>query len=111
MDLTCPICLSVYFRPVKLPCNHTLCQQCLERSLDISTLGCPICRYRLSSWKRRLKDVSSCIDKDRDIAIEHLFPRYYSAKAKGLDASLCDSEVEVLREVSSMYDLKYDCFS
>ena len=111
MDLTCPICLNVYFKPVKLPCNHTLCQQCLERSLDISTLGCPICRYRLSTWKRRLKDVSICIDKDRDIAIEHLFPRYYSAKTKGLDVSLSDSEVEILHEVTSTFVTKFAYFA
>lgn len=100
MDLTCPICLNVYFKPVKLPCGHLLCQECLERSLDISTLGCPICRHRLSVWRRRLKDISLCIDKARDMEIERLFPHYYSNRAEGLEVSLCDCEANVLREVT-----------
>uniref|UniRef100_A0A5K3F025 RING-type E3 ubiquitin transferase n=1 Tax=Mesocestoides corti TaxID=53468 RepID=A0A5K3F025_MESCO len=99
MDLTCPICLNVYFKPVKLPCSHTLCQSCLEKSLEISTLACPICRCRLSVWKRRLKDTSACIDKSRETEIEHLFPKYYSARIEGLEASLTESELSVLREV------------
>ncbi|EUB63294.1 E3 ubiquitin-protein ligase [Echinococcus granulosus] len=106
MDLTCPICLNVYFKPVKLPCNHILCQECLERSLDISTLECPICRHRLSVWKRRLKDVSLCIDKARDTEIGRLFPRYYSDRAEGLNVSLCDSEASVLREVTGQVRLR-----
>ncbi|VDK20058.1 unnamed protein product [Taenia asiatica] len=106
MDLTCPICLNIYFKPVKLPCGHILCQECLERSLDISTLSCPICRYRLSVWKRRLKDMSLCIDKARDMEIERLFPRYYSSRAEGLDASLCDCEANVLREVTGQMSLR-----
>ncbi|VDM31659.1 unnamed protein product [Hydatigera taeniaeformis] len=100
MDVTCPICLNIYFKPVKLPCGHILCQECLEKSLDISTLECPLCRHRLSVWKRRLKDISSCIDKARDTEIERLFPRYYSNRTEGLDVSLCDCEANVLREVT-----------
>lgn len=100
MDLCCPICLNIYYKPVSLPCGHTLCQQCLERSLVLSSLACPICRFRLSVWKRRLKDTTSCIDKARENEIKTLFPQYCSKKAEGIDASLNGAELEVLREVS-----------
>ncbi len=100
MDLSCPICLNVYFKPVSLPCGHTLCQECLERALDLSSLACPICRFRLSVWKRRLKDTTACIDKTRENEIEQLFPKYYSKRCNGVDASLNDSELHVLHEVA-----------
>ncbi|VDD81801.1 unnamed protein product [Mesocestoides corti] len=104
MDLTCPICLNVYFKPVKLPCSHTLCQSCLEKSLEISTLACPICRCRLSVWKRRLKDTSACIDKSRETEIEHLFPKYYSARIEAFYAKLVvsvDAEI-ILHSMSTV---------
>lgn len=110
MELTCPVCLNIYFKPINLPCGHTLCQQCLEKSMDMATLGCPICRYRLSTWKRKFKDISACIDKERDEKIAHLFPQYYSQKKMGLEASLCDSELDIFRNFTGLsFILKSEC--
>ncbi|KAM7535415.1 hypothetical protein Aperf_G00000093470 [Anoplocephala perfoliata] len=89
-----------FAKPINLPCGHTLCQECLEKSMAMATLGCPICRYRLSTWKRKFKDVSACIDKERDERIARLFPRYYSQRKSGLEASLCGSEIEIFRNVA-----------
>ncbi|VDM03160.1 unnamed protein product [Schistocephalus solidus] len=100
MDLTCPICLNVFFKPIRLPCEHVVCQNCLELSLDISNLTCPICRFRLSNWKRRLKDTSVCIDKVRDRKIQRLFPLYYSNRSAGMDVSLDDCEMSLYNSIS-----------
>uniref|UniRef100_A0A0X3PP97 RING-type E3 ubiquitin transferase n=1 Tax=Schistocephalus solidus TaxID=70667 RepID=A0A0X3PP97_SCHSO len=100
MDLTCPICLNVFFKPIRLPCEHVVCQNCLELSLDISNLTCPICRFRLSNWKRRLKDTSVCIDKVRDRKIQRLFPLYYSNRSAGMDVSLDGCEMSLYNSIS-----------
>ena len=50
-DLTeCPVCLDEYKDPKLLPCNHTLCLNCLEnlqrtkqKGKKGSHLKCPIC--------------------------------------------------------------------
>ncbi|XP_039972666.1 tripartite motif containing 35-28 [Xiphias gladius] len=42
-DLTCPVCHGVFTNPVLLPCSHSLCRECLQRSLQFSN-RCPVCR-------------------------------------------------------------------
>ena len=40
----CPICMEVYVKPQKLPCDHTFCADCLEPLKQGSRIPCPICR-------------------------------------------------------------------
>ncbi|XP_074538926.1 tripartite motif containing 35-28 [Halichoeres trimaculatus] len=42
-ELTCPVCQGVYRNPMLLPCTHSFCQECLQRSMEV-TNRCPICR-------------------------------------------------------------------
>ncbi|XP_034554169.1 tripartite motif containing 35-28 [Notolabrus celidotus] len=42
-DLTCPVCQGIYQDPVLLPCSHSFCRVCLQRSLEIKK-RCPVCR-------------------------------------------------------------------
>ncbi|BFZ23533.1 hypothetical protein BsWGS_26572 [Bradybaena similaris] len=44
-DLTCPVCLELFSRPVILPCSHVLCRRpCAETILEGSFIRCPVCR-------------------------------------------------------------------
>lgn len=42
-DLTCPVCQGVFRDPVLLPCTHTFCRECLQRSFQFNR-KCPVCR-------------------------------------------------------------------
>ncbi|KAM6994648.1 tripartite motif containing 35-28 [Tautogolabrus adspersus] len=42
-DLTCPVCQGIFRDPVLLPCSHTFCRDCLQKSSQINT-RCPVCR-------------------------------------------------------------------
>ncbi|XP_071765328.2 tripartite motif containing 35-28 [Centroberyx gerrardi] len=42
-DLTCPVCQGIYRDPVLLPCSHSFCRECLERSWETNR-KCPVCR-------------------------------------------------------------------
>lgn len=33
-ELTCPICLELFKRPIVLPCSHNLCTNCARRLLE-----------------------------------------------------------------------------
>lgn len=33
-ELTCPVCLDLFKRPVVLPCSHNLCTTCAKRILE-----------------------------------------------------------------------------
>ncbi|XP_036412973.1 nuclear factor 7, brain-like [Colossoma macropomum] len=48
-DLTCPVCLEIFTDPVILPCSHSFCRKCLERSWQEKLENnCPVCRCRPS---------------------------------------------------------------
>lgn len=42
-DLTCPVCQDIFRDPVLLPCTHSFCRECLQRSLQRNK-KCPLCR-------------------------------------------------------------------
>ncbi|CAH8438500.1 unnamed protein product [Schistosoma turkestanicum] len=98
MDLTCSICLNVLFKPVHLPCNHQFCKDCIVQALNFTAYQCPICRYRLSNWLRRVKDVDSAVSASKENEIRSLFPNYYDAKELGMSPSLSESEIKTLRD-------------
>ncbi|KAK5735021.1 hypothetical protein LTR17_008511 [Elasticomyces elasticus] len=46
-EVDCQVCYNLMLDPVTTPCGHTLCRQCLARTLDHS-LHCPVCRRGLA---------------------------------------------------------------
>ena len=47
-DLKCGICLELFQDPRSLPCLHTFCRECIQRSLneESHSLKCPVCRAK-----------------------------------------------------------------
>ncbi|XP_070768436.1 tripartite motif containing 35-28 [Enoplosus armatus] len=43
LDLTCPVCHNIFRDPVLLPCTHSFCRECLQKSLQFNK-KCPLCR-------------------------------------------------------------------
>lgn len=43
-DYTCPVCLSVAYKPIRLECHHIFCVRCLVKMKQQGKLDCPICR-------------------------------------------------------------------
>ncbi len=44
----CPICLEIFKDPKQLPCDHTLCLDCLTHMAgDKTNIECPICRAKV----------------------------------------------------------------
>ncbi|XP_074509261.1 tripartite motif containing 35-28 [Sebastes fasciatus] len=42
-DLTCPVCQGIFQDPVLLPCSHSFCRECLQKSIEFNK-NCPLCR-------------------------------------------------------------------
>lgn len=42
-EVDCQVCYNIMFEPVTTTCGHTLCRNCLARTLDHSP-HCPVCR-------------------------------------------------------------------
>lgn len=50
-NLVCPICRCPFIDPIRLPCDHTFCQDCVDSAFsgEIETLRlCPTCRTATS---------------------------------------------------------------
>lgn len=43
MELTCPVCQGIFEDPLLLPCTHSFCRGCLQKSRQFSK-KCPVCR-------------------------------------------------------------------
>ncbi|XP_076141476.1 uncharacterized protein LOC143124068 isoform X2 [Alosa pseudoharengus] len=50
-DLSCPVCCDIYTDPVVLPCSHSFCRPCLERSWREKGVRqeCLICRQKTTA--------------------------------------------------------------
>ena len=47
-ELKCGICLELFLDPRSLPCLHTFCRECIQRTMDDNrSLKCPFCRAKL----------------------------------------------------------------
>ncbi|KAF9916915.1 hypothetical protein BX616_002447 [Lobosporangium transversale] len=43
-DYSCPICMSVAWKPIRLRCQHVFCVRCLIKAQRKKMIHCPICR-------------------------------------------------------------------
>ena len=51
-EVTCCICGDLFNEPKTIPCLHTFCKRCIERSIDankkmVAAVSCPLCRAPL----------------------------------------------------------------
>ena len=51
-EITCSICGDLFTDPKTIPCLHTFCKQCIEKSIEsnkkmASVICCPLCRAAL----------------------------------------------------------------
>mmetsp|Transcript_150094 Transcript_150094/g.273205 ORF Transcript_150094/g.273205 Transcript_150094/m.273205 type:complete len:221 (-) Transcript_150094:65-727(-) len=44
LSLECPICLDLFRKPVRLPCNHAFCRGCIGCAAEHGRRSCPLCR-------------------------------------------------------------------
>ncbi|XP_076832506.1 E3 ubiquitin-protein ligase RNF169 [Brachyhypopomus gauderio] len=52
-EARCPVCLEILLEPVTMPCRHSVCLHCFKRTVEFTSLCCPLCRLRVSSWARK----------------------------------------------------------
>ncbi|XP_061638630.1 E3 ubiquitin-protein ligase rnf168 isoform X2 [Phyllopteryx taeniolatus] len=85
-DCLCPVCLEMFLEPVTLPCSHTFCKGCFLDSVYKSTLYCPVCRRRVSTWARQNNKNKTLVNQQLWERIQISFPQHCQRRLSGQDA-------------------------
>ncbi|CAK6977101.1 tripartite motif containing 35-28 [Scomber scombrus] len=69
-DLTCPVCQGIFQDPVLLPCSHSFCRECWQKSCAVNK-KCPVCRKEFKEDQaianRALKDACESFLKQSNL--------------------------------------------
>ena len=84
-EVMCPICLSILIEPVRMPCSHILCMTCFTSNVDQSSLCCPICRARISSWCRKATKQNTLVETQLWQFIQKKFGGNVASRLAGVD--------------------------
>lgn len=80
-DYSCPICVGIAYKPIRLLCGHVFCVRCLVKMKHRGKTDCPMCR---SSNAIALAD-SSNLDVEAMQIIKRSFPIEVKEKLKESD--------------------------
>lgn len=73
-DYTCPICMSVAFKPIRLLCNHVFCVRCLVMLKKDNKADCPMCRQK--------NVINKADGSNLDIETMELMKKYFPIEVK-----------------------------
>uniref|UniRef100_A0A3B4TLG4 RING-type E3 ubiquitin transferase n=1 Tax=Seriola dumerili TaxID=41447 RepID=A0A3B4TLG4_SERDU len=82
-DCRCPVCLEILMEPVTLPCTHTFCKGCFLETVDKTTLCCPMCRKRVSTWARLNSRNNTLVNQQLWRQIQICFPSQCERRLTG----------------------------
>uniref|UniRef100_A0A8C9KJ48 RING-type E3 ubiquitin transferase n=1 Tax=Panthera tigris altaica TaxID=74533 RepID=A0A8C9KJ48_PANTA len=82
-ECQCLICVEILIEPVTLPCNHTLCNQCFQSTIEKASLCCPFCRRRISSWTRYHARRNSLVNTELWQIIQKHYPEECRLRMSG----------------------------
>ncbi|OCT78870.1 E3 ubiquitin-protein ligase rnf168 isoform X2 [Xenopus laevis] len=83
-ECICPICQEILLEPVTLPCKHTLCNPCFQMTVEKTSLCCPFCRKRVSTWARHHS--RTLVNKELWEIIQKQHPNECRRRASGQDS-------------------------
>ncbi|XP_034238158.1 E3 ubiquitin-protein ligase rnf168-like [Thrips palmi] len=95
-DVQCTVCMGIFVEPVTLPCFHTVCKVCFEKTIDNNTLACPLCRKYVGGWIRQRQKNGLMVNQQLWKFIQQQFGHHVEKKMKGED----DEEIDSLAELN-----------
>ncbi|KAJ1920145.1 hypothetical protein H4219_001518 [Mycoemilia scoparia] len=92
-DHSCPMCLGLYWRPVRLQCNHIFCSRCLIKASRRKLFDCPVCRSKKSVYNAGIDNIDNSLAK----FLKLYFPQEVKAKKSEIKKEIAEEESEALR--------------
>lgn len=80
-DYTCPICISVAYKPIRLECGHLFCVRCLVKLKQRHKTECPFCRRPDAVLRADLAN----LDVQLQLMMEQFFPKEVKEKLRDAD--------------------------
>ncbi|GAB5585647.1 hypothetical protein Unana1_00547 [Umbelopsis nana] len=77
-DYSCPICMNIAWRPIRLVCGHIFCVRCLIKQQKKNMANCPVCRHN-NAVRNAGADQ---LDVDLQNTISTYFPKEIKEKRK-----------------------------
>ncbi|KAI8871737.1 hypothetical protein GQ42DRAFT_103037, partial [Ramicandelaber brevisporus] len=79
-DHSCPICLNVCWKPIKLACGHRFCARCLVNASKMGIKHCPMCRRQDAVAKAQASDL--------DVTMMRFMKLYFPKEVKQRQADI-----------------------
>lgn len=91
-DHTCPVCTSIYWKPIRLCCGHVFCVRCIIKAERKGMRNCPICRFE----DAMVKSSTDNLDIPLQNFIKLYFPREVEVKRDENGREEAGEEIEML---------------
>ena len=85
-EARCPVCQEILLEPVTMPCGHSVCLHCFRRTVEFTTLCCPLCRLRVSSWARKQSREKSLVNTELWEMVRQSYPEKCKRRIEQRDA-------------------------
>uniref|UniRef100_W5M2L3 RING-type E3 ubiquitin transferase n=1 Tax=Lepisosteus oculatus TaxID=7918 RepID=W5M2L3_LEPOC len=92
-EARCPVCLEILLQPVTMPCGHSVCLPCFRRTVELSSLCCPLCRLRVSSWARRQAREKRLVDAELWERVRQSYPERCRRRMESSVGRMFDGEL------------------
>ncbi|XP_052471952.1 E3 ubiquitin-protein ligase RNF169 [Carassius gibelio] len=89
----CPVCSEILLEPVTMPCGHSVCLHCFQRTVKLISLCCPLCRLRVSSWARKQSREKSLINTELWELVRLSHPERCRRRLEQRDRETADGEI------------------
>ncbi|XP_063061687.1 E3 ubiquitin-protein ligase RNF169 isoform X1 [Engraulis encrasicolus] len=108
-EVRCPVCLDILLEPVTMPCRHSVCLHCFERTVEFS-LCCPRCRLRVSSWARKQSREKSLVNTELWDMVRKSYPDKCKRRMEQRSGEAVGEEIfRSLKQICKTGDLRQDC--
>ncbi|XP_010896794.1 E3 ubiquitin-protein ligase RNF169 isoform X2 [Esox lucius] len=92
-EARCPVCSEILLEPVTMPCSHSVCLHCFKRTVEFTSLCCPLCRLRVSSWARKQSREKSLVNTELGEMVRKSYPERCQKKMEQRDSETIGEEL------------------
>ncbi|KAK1786060.1 hypothetical protein P4O66_017790 [Electrophorus voltai] len=92
-EARCPVCLEILLEPVTMPCRHSVCLHCFKRTVEFTSLCCPLCRLRVSSWARKQSREKSLVNIELWEMVRQSYPERCKRRIEQRDGEAVGEDI------------------